>query len=236
MATERMISTSARLKTAKMRIELISRAILGEGGDILLTVELREGEKSERRKFTIPKKIFEKLELPVPPAEISRETLYEIMCAEEQYRAIKKAFDLLAYGRNSVRTLTAKLRSRGFDDDVAAEAAAYMQRNGYLKEKEDAEREAECCIHKMWGRRRILMHLHEKGYDGEALEAAKIYLDTIDFVELCVKLIRTKYGTLPKVESERQKVISGLIRFGYSFTEIKAAAKVVEHYELPGRL
>ena len=62
------------------------------------------------------------------------------------------------------------------------------------------------------------------------------YLGTVDFVEQCVKLIRQKYRTLPKDEQERQKVIAGLVRQGYTFSEIKDASKIVEHYELPGRL
>ena len=217
-----------------MRIELVSGTIVGEGKEILLTVELREGEKCQKKSFTLPRGIYERLELPEPPAEITEENVYEIMSADEQYRAIKKAFDILAYGRNSVKTLAEKLRHRGFSDEVAAFAAEYMQKNGYLKENSDAEREAECCVDKLWGKKRILMHLHQKGYDGEAFKTAVAYLGTVDFVALCVKLIRQKYRTLPKDEGERQKVIAGLIRHGYTFSEIKEAAKIVEYYRLPG--
>lgn len=221
---------------AKMIIELVSGAILGEGKEVFLTVEMREGERCETRSFTLPRTVFDGLGLPTPPAEITRENVYELLSADEQYRAIKRAFDILAYGRNSVKTLTDKLRHRGFSDEVAEFAAEYMQKNGYLKEENDAEREAELCVEKLWGKKRIMMHLHQKGYDGEAFSAAMSYLETVDFVELCVKLIRQKYRTLPKEEKERQKVIAGLVRHGYTFSEIKDAAKIVEHYELPGKI
>jgi regulatory protein len=219
-----------------MIIELTSGAIINEGREVFLHVEIREGDKCERKEFTLPRGIFDALELPTPPAEIDREKVFEIMSADEQYRAIKKAFDILAFGRNSVKTLTDKLRHRGFSDEIAAETAAYMERNGYIKENGDAEREAECCVNKLWGKKRIMMHLHQKGYDGEAFAAAMAYLETVDFVELCVKLIRQKYRTLPKDEKERQKVIAGLVRHGYTFSEIKDAAKIVEHYQLPGKI
>lgn len=219
-----------------MKIELTSGAISESGKEVYLTVELREGEKHEKRSFTIPRAVFEELGLPTPPAEITTENVYELLEADEQYRAIKKAFDILAFGRNSVKTLIEKLRHRGFSNEVAAYAAEYMQKNGYLRENGDAEREAECCVEKLWGKKRIMMHLHQKGYDGEAFTAAMTYLGTVDFVALCVKFIRTKYRTLPKDEHERQKVIAGLVRQGYTFSEIKEAAKIVEHYELPGRL
>ena len=219
-----------------MRIELTAGTLSESGKEVFLTVEIHGGEKTEKRSFTLPRVIYDGLCLPTPPSEITEENVYEIMSADEQYRAIKRAFDILAYGRNSVKTLAEKLRHRGFSDDVAAFAAEYMQKNGYLKENDDAEREAECCVQKLWGKKRIMMHLHQKGYDGEAFAAAMAYLETVDFVELCVKLIRQKYRTLPKDEKERQKVISGLVRQGYTFSEIKDAAKIVEYYRLPGEI
>ena len=78
------------------------------------------------------------------------------------------------------------------------------------------------------------MHLHEKGYDSDAINAAKEYMETLDFVDVCVKCVRAKYKTLPKDEAERKKVISALIRHGFSMNEIKAAAKIIEYYRLPG--
>ena len=62
-------------------------------------------------------------------------------------------------------------------------------------------------------------------------ERAVKVLSEVDFIDTCVQLIRSKFGTLPKEEAERNKVISALIRYGYSTTEIKNAAKVVEHYD-----
>ena len=97
-----------------MKIELTSGALSESGKEVYLTVDMRDGVKHETRSFTIPRAIFEGLGLPTPPAEITTENVYELLEADEQYRAIKKAFDILAYGRNSVKTLVDKLRHRGF--------------------------------------------------------------------------------------------------------------------------
>jgi SOS response regulatory protein OraA/RecX len=78
------------------------------------------------------------------------------------------------------------------------------------------------------------MHLHQKGYDSETINEAKKHMETIDFIDVCVKLVREKYKTLPKDDAERQKVIAAIIRHGFSMSEIKAAAKIVEYYRLPG--
>ena len=117
-----------------MKIELISGAIINEGREVFLNIQIFEEDKSEKKSFTLPRAVFDGLDLPSPPAEISRENVFEIMSAHEQYLAIKKAFDILAFGRNSVKTLAEKLRHRGFSDEVAQETVAYMKRNGYIKE------------------------------------------------------------------------------------------------------
>ena len=156
------------------------------------------------------------------------------MDADERYRALRRAFDIIAYGRNSTKVLADKLRHRGFSPEVCRDIAEYMRDNGYIDEDEDASREVDVCVRKLWGPRRILMHLHEKGYDQSAINVAKEYMETLDFVDVCVKCVRAKYKTLPKDEAERKKIISALIRHGFSMNEIKAAAKIIEYYRLPG--
>lgn len=219
-----------------MTIELTNALLGREGKEVLLSVELREGDKRDERAFCLPRAIFDGLALPEPPAVLSEEAFYELEYADEQYRAIRKAFDILAYGRNSAKTLATKLKGRGFSSEIAEGAADYMLTHGYIKEEDDAVHEVDLCFRKLWGSRRILMHLHEKRFDDAAVASAREYLGTLDFVDNCVKLIRSKYGTLPKDEKERNRVISGLVRYGYSFTEIKAAAKIVEYYRLPGNI
>ena len=215
-----------------MTIELISVFVQNEGKEVQLEVELRQGENSDRRIFRMPRSIFESF--GISEGEITREDMTEIMDADERYKALKRAFDIVAYGRNSRKVLEDKLRHRGFSPQIAHDIAEYMKNHGYLDEDEDASREVDVCVRKLWGSKRILMHLHQKGYDTETISAAKKYMETIDFVDVCVKLVREKYKTLPKDDAERQKVIAALIRHGFSMSEIKAAAKIIEYYRLPG--
>jgi SOS response regulatory protein OraA/RecX len=215
-----------------MTIELSNLFVFNDGKEVRVDVVLSEGANSDRRTFTMPYVIFESLGLA--EGEISKEDVSEIMDADERYRALKKAFEIVGFARNSARTLEDKLRHRGFRAVVARDIAEYMRDNGYIKEDEDAQREVDLCVRKMWSGRRILMHLHEKGYGADAISAAKEYMNGIDFVDVCVKLIRSKYGTLPKDNAERQKIIAAIVRQGFSMSEIKAAAKIVEYYRLPG--
>jgi len=215
-----------------MTINLLSVLVYNEGKEVQLEVELRQGQNYDRRMFRMPNSIFKSL--GIAEGEITREDMTEIMDADERYKALKKAFEIVSYGRNSKKVLEDKLRKRGFSAEIARDIAEYMKNHGYIDEDDDAIREVDLCVRKMWGSRRILMHLHEKRYDIEAISAAKKHMESIDFVDVCVKLVREKYKTLPKDDSERQKIISALIRYGFSMTEIKAAAKIIEYYRLPG--
>lgn len=217
-----------------MTINLVSVFVFNEGREVQLEVELRQGEEFDRRTFKLPYSIFESF--GISEGEITRQNMTEIMEADERYRALKKAFDIVSYGRNSRKTLEDKLRHRNFSAEISHDIAEYMKKHGYIDEDEDAVREVDLCVKKMWGSRRILMHLHQKGYDGETISKAKEYMETIDFVDVCVKLVREKYKTLPKDDAERQKVIAAIIRHGFSVSEIKAAAKIIEYYRLPGNI
>ena len=213
-----------------MKIELVSSLLVHEGKEVEITVETSEVYKMNTYRYTLSREAWERLALA--EGEISREDMKALLYEEEKYRATKKAFDILAFGRNSARTLALKLRHRNFSPGVCDEVAALLKEKGYIREDEDVVREAEACVNKYWGMRRILMHLHQKGYDNDAIGVAKEYLAEVDFVELCADLIRKEFGTLPKEEAERNRVIASVVRYGYSMTEIKNAAKLIERVVL----
>ena len=212
-----------------MKIEIVSSLLVNEGKEIDLVVETSEVYKMNTYRYTLPREAYARLGLA--EGEISREDMKALLYEEEKYRATKKAFDILAFGRNSARTLALKLRHRNFSPRVCDEVAEMLKEKGYIREDEDVVREAEGCINKFWGMRRTLMYLHEKGYDNDALGVAREYLAEVDFVGLCAELIREKYGHLPKDNAERQKITAALIRYGYSTTEIRKAALIADRYD-----
>ena len=212
-----------------MKIEITSSLAVNEGREFDLVVETSEVYKMNTYRYTVSREAYERLGSPV--GEISRETMKDLLYEEEKYRATKKAFDILAFGRNSVRTLALKLRHRNFSPRVCDEVAEMLKEKGYIREDEDVILDAEACINKLWGMRRTLMYLHDKGYDNEALSVAREFLSEVDFVELCAELIRKQYGHLPKENADRQKIVSALLRYGYSTTEIRKAALITDRYD-----
>ena len=165
--------------------------------------------------------------LRLRPGEIDCGVVDALERAAELCRAIRKGVQLLSYGRQSERTLNQKLRARGFSPAVAAEAASYLRRQGLFEEGADAMRVAQACRRKHWGMRRILSHLHDKGYPEAILREVQEQLREDDFVPDCADLIRIKYGGAPGDREEKQKMIAALLRYGYSLGEIHRAFELV---------
>ena len=212
-----------------MKIEIVSHLSVSDGKEIELVIETGEVYKMNTYRYTLARETYQRL--GCPEGEITLEDMKLLSYEEEKYRATKKAFDILAFGRNSARTLALKLRHRNFSPRVCDEVAEMLKQKGYIREDEDVVREAEACVDKYWGMRRILMHLHEKGYDNSAIGTAREYLAEVDFPALCAKLIRDKYRLLPRDEAERQKIFAALVRYGYSTTEIRKAALIADRYD-----
>ena len=98
-----------------------------------------------------------------------------------------------------------------------------VREQGYLKENHDAAREAQRCLDKGWGKRRIEAYLRQRGYPGETVQDALQVLDEVDFDELCCRITR-KYSPQPPTDTKgRQKVVAYLLRYGYDMTDIRHA-------------
>jgi regulatory protein len=134
-----------------------------------------------------------------------------------------RALTILAYGANSAQALILKLRQRGFDSEAATQAVELLRERGYLREENDAKREAERCLAKGWGRRRMEAYLRQRGYDKVAVDLAMEEWEDEDEGERCAEVARRKCRTAPADDKEKQKLIAYLIRQGYDMTTIRHA-------------
>ena len=99
--------------------------------------------------------------------------------------------------------------------------------NGYVNEDGSCTREAEKCIAKLWGKKRIVSHLYSKGFSETSVREALLELGETDYTENCKKLIlRDHKHALAAARTDKaaaSKLIASLARMGYSFSEIKSA-------------
>ncbi len=190
-----------------------------------LVIEIASDEKKEKRVLVIPDRVY--LELKLKKGEIGTALFDRLEDEARACAAYRRGLSILAYGANSERRLAQKLTQKGFDPDSAKTAAAALKSEGCINEKRDAVREAEACLKKLWGPRRILSKLCEKGYCNEALTAARTMLEDIDFPDLCAELIKKKFRSLPTDPKEREKITATLVRYGYSLSDIREARRLL---------
>lgn len=205
-----------------MTIEIISLAARSEG-EIAVTFEMRSGEHTQKETFVVSARVVADLRLRTGACDTD---CYDAVCrGSEVGAAVKKGLYLLGYGSCSERTLERKLVSKGFSREIAREAVAELESRGYLNEDADALREAEKCVAKRWGQRRIAAALKEKGFAQESIQHALYALEDagVDYVELCAERIQNKVGESPCDADERRRLIASLQRYGFSLSEIQEA-------------
>lgn len=117
-----------------------------------------------------------------------------------------------------------KLCEKGYDCDIAQEAADHYKELGYLDDGEYAKKYIYDAAHlKNYGRERIEYGLRQKGVDGYVIEDAFAELD-IDFFELAKQLAEKRFaGKEISGEKERAKFIGFMRRRGFSYEQINYA-------------
>ncbi len=204
-----------------MTIKIVRLSMANEGDVVCVDILVEQGENSERNRFKLLSSQYAGLRLK--RGEISRQTYEEIEEASRICDAYIRGLNILSFGSNTARTLELKLRRRGFDSSAAGAAIELLRTKGYLNENEDIVRELERCLRKLWGKSRIIAHLHQRGYEDEAIFEAEEMLSEIDFAPRCLEKLYSCCDDLPGDIKERQKLIASLCRYGYSMSDIKYA-------------
>ena len=210
-----------------MTLTLTELKAINGGDEVCVTVEIKQGENKEIKKLFLLSGQYTSLR--IRKGEISAERFDEIARAADIASAYKKGLFLLGYGACSERKLKFKLRTKGFSEDVSSEAVKMLVCAGCIDEKSDAVREAEKCLSKLWGRKRIIAHLYTKGFAASAVNEACTVLDGVDFTENCRKLIEKEHKEQLAAAKEdialMAKLCAALQRMGYSFSEIREASE-----------
>ena len=192
-------------------------------GDISVKISLRDGQNSAEESFIISAQAF--ADMGVCKGECTRE-LYELLDREDKiYAAYKRGMYILGFGACSEKTLLGKLLSKGFEKESAQSAVERIRQKGFIDDRQTAVRDAQRCVSKLWGERRIHAYLSQRGYSTDLCNDAIFELEEqgVCFDDTCVELIRSRYLPLPDDKKEKQKLIAALLRYGYSLSQIQSA-------------
>lgn len=142
--------------------------------------------------------------------------------------ALNKGASLLSYGANSKRALELKLRRHGYDSELCDRVGDELERRGLIREQNDADSVVRVCLRSGYGYSRIVAKLRQKGYGDEVIRAATEDIDDSVYVKNCAAIIQKKYGFVPDDTEGRRKLTAALVRYGYSFSQIKSAMRTLD--------
>ena len=162
--------------------------------------------------------------------EINEEELTELLDAVSFRRAYNKGLDLLSRRPHGTKELIKKLCEKGHEKTSAEKACDRLLELGLLNDEEFARiLSTELYERKGYGIKRIKQELIFRGIDREIAENAIETLD-IDTQNRIILVIKKKY--LNKIDDEkgRKRAIDGLMRLGYSYSDIKNALNSISKF------
>ncbi len=212
-----------------MKIEIENTLAL-EGGDVSVSLALCSAENVEKKTFIISPEDWRGLR-PKNGRELNTADYDALEAAAAFHSALQKGLGLLSYGANSHDAIERKLIRRGVDAKTALLAADYLGTHGYINESSDADSIIQQCLAKGYGKRRIILKLRERGYGGRVLSEAEEKLSNVDFAENCAGVIRKRCGRIPPDRESRDRIVAAMIRYGYCFSEIRDAVRLLENEE-----
>ncbi|HNQ17621.1 MAG TPA: regulatory protein RecX [Smithellaceae bacterium] len=135
--------------------------------------------------------------------------------------AQQKAYRLLSLRPRSEKELKKKLREKGFSPPVVEEVLEKLRELKYLDDESFARQWARnLAVNKLWGNKKIILSLREKGIEGdligEAVEKARQEISEEEAAEFLVnKKKSVKKGPELSPQKEKQRIFQSLLRRGF---------------------
>ena len=211
----------SNIRTAYAEIDLLSSE-----NCIYVIVRLPD-EHGKPRKYQYPMLCKYVSELELSRGFADEETVAKIIEYSEISCAYFKACRLLGYSACSIIGLRRKLREKGFSAEASHIAVNMVCDMGLIDEESFAIREAEICLDKYWGERRIISKLRERGFGSAAIESARDFLLFYDFEARCLQIAKKKFGKTSLRREDFSRAYGSLARLGYSGSQINYALKVL---------
>ena len=162
--------------------------------------------------------------------EINDEELTELLDAVSFRRAYNKGLDLLSRRPHGTKELVKKLCDKGHEKESAEKACDRLLELGLLNDEEFARILAnELYERKGYGTKRIKQELVFRGIEREIAENAIESLD-IDTQTRIILVIKKKYLNKINDEKGRKRAVDGLMRLGYSYSDIKNALNSISEF------
>ena len=159
--------------------------------------------------------------------EINEEELTELLDSVSFRRAYNKGLDLLSRRPYGVNELIKKLCEKGHEKEASEKACDRLLELGLLNDEEYARILANDLLErKNYSTKRIKQELSFRGIPREIIENTVDSLDN-DAENRIILVIKKKYINKLNDEKGRKRAVDGLMRLGFSYSEIKSALKEI---------
>lgn len=159
--------------------------------------------------------------------DIPHSAIEQLVRDNEFRKARERGLYLMDYGDNTYVQLFGKLR-RSYAEDICYDVCDKLAEIGVINDRRYAENLARRLVEvKLMGRYRAVNDMKQKGLPKALIdEALAPYADGER--ERLRELIRKKYMNKLDFENRNRKVTASLVRYGYSFDDIRAVLKEIE--------
>lgn len=162
--------------------------------------------------------------------EINEEELTELLDSVSFRRAYNKGLDLLSRRPYGVNELIKKLCEKGHEKEASEKACDRLLELGLLNDEEYARILANDLLErKNYSTKRIKQELSFRGIPREIIENTVDSLDN-DAENRIILVIKKKYINKLNDEKGRKRAVDGLMRLGFSYSEIKSALKEISEF------
>ena len=159
--------------------------------------------------------------------EITEDELTELISSVSFRRAYNKALDFLSRRPYSEKEIKRKLKEKDFNESAIEYAVNRLKELSLIDDVHYAELVSEhLYTNKHFGEKRIMQELLFRGIDRETAQNAILALDK-DSINSIVLLLEHKFKGKFSDEKGKQRTVAALLRYGYSYSDIKTAFQSV---------
>ena len=198
----------------------------GAKGKYIVTLSMTgtspDGTEHEERKNLLLFRYFCPA-LPATGAFLSEEECDALLLADEASRAAVKAVGILAYGDQTAKRLSDKLRAKGFSREACDLALRYVLDKRYIREDEQLEHFMHVlCETKHYGLRRIRQEVYARGFSEQTIRLwFSSVAESLDFDAALEKRLEKVPEETFSDPDKVQRLTASLLRYGFSTDEIR---------------
>ena len=162
--------------------------------------------------------------------EINEDELTELLDSVSFRRTYNKGLDLLSRRPYGVKELMKKLCEKGHEKEASQKACDRLAELGLLNDEEYARILANDLFNrKNYSTKRIRQELSFRGIPREIVENTVDALDN-DAENRIILVIKKKYLNKLNDEKGRKRAVDGLLRLGFSYSEIRSALNHIAEF------